>query len=209
MISWRVSLSERWSARRRGLAVLDFITTWGHKGLPKWEKIQEGCGVVGQISWESVKGLLSVRHLGENWLLQPQTCPYKRLARPVPALGTPARMPRAGPCQPIREAATRVRDSAVVTPGRTRSLASQREDWASLRAWARWLHARCTVRGVGRMVAAVPEVCQWPGCWYAAVLGLGAPEGSLFPWGPGWRCGSRQTCNKKNTRGGPSFSSAH
>ena len=42
-----------------------------------------GCGVVGQNSWESVKGLLSVRHLSWNWLWQLQTLPYKCLAHLV------------------------------------------------------------------------------------------------------------------------------
>ena len=63
------------------------------------------------------------------------------------------------------------------------SLAGQREDWASLRAWARWVRARCMPRGVGHFgkgCRAVPEVCRWrnpigrwPGRWYVAVLGLG------------------------------------
>ena len=43
---------------------------------------------------------LSVLHLGGNWLLLPQALPYMRLARPD--LRTPARMPRARPCRPMR-----------------------------------------------------------------------------------------------------------
>ena len=54
------------------------------------------------ISWESVKGQLSVLHLGGNWLLLPQALPYMRLACPGPYLCTPGCMPRAGPCRPMR-----------------------------------------------------------------------------------------------------------
>ena len=104
-----------------------------------------------------------------------------RLARPVPDLCTPARMPRAGPCQPIREAAARVSDSAVVTPGCIRSSTGQREDWASLSAWARWVHARCMARGVGRLVAAVGLSQRSAGGLVAGMRvswGLGLPRGA-------------------------------
>ena len=55
-----------------------------------------------QFSWESVKGQLSVLHLGGNWLLLPQALTYMRLVRPGPYLCMPAPMPRARPCRPMR-----------------------------------------------------------------------------------------------------------
>ena len=102
MISWRVSLSKRWSARRRCLAVLDFITTWGHRGLPKWRRSKKGVEWWDNFSWESIRGQLSVLHLGGDWLKLPQALPYMRLGRPGPYLCTPARMPQARPCRPMR-----------------------------------------------------------------------------------------------------------
>ena len=106
MISWRVSLSKRWSARRRCLAVLDFITTWGHRGLPKWRKSKKGVEWWDNFSWESVKGQLSVLHLGGDWLTLPQALPYKCLALPGPcavvAPALPVPQPQARPCQPMR-----------------------------------------------------------------------------------------------------------
>ena len=128
-------------------------------------------------------------------------------------------MPRAGPCQPTREAATRMSDSAVVTPGCTRSPAGQREDWASLRAWARWVRARClSVRVDAQHWAAglVPVVCWWRthlamawsllwgclGAWrlLRGACSLEALAGDVAPGRPE---------SRKHTRGGPSFSSAH
>ena len=102
MISWRVSLSKRWSARRRCLAVLDFITAWGHRGLPKRRRSKKGVEWWDNFSWESVKGQLSVLHLGGDWLFLPQALPYKCLALPGPCAVTPARMPQARPCRPMR-----------------------------------------------------------------------------------------------------------
>ena len=102
MISWWVSLSKRWSARRRCLAVLDFITTWGHRGLPKRRRSKKGVEWWDNFSWESVKGQLSVLHLGGDWLILPQALPYKCLALPGPCAVTPARMPQARPCRPMR-----------------------------------------------------------------------------------------------------------
>ena len=101
-MSWRVSLSKRWSARRRCLAVLDFITTWGHRGLPKWRRSKKGVEWWDNFSWESVKGQLSVLHLGGDWLNLPQALPYMCLARPGPCAVLPARMPQARPCRPMR-----------------------------------------------------------------------------------------------------------
>ena len=128
-----------------------------------------------QNSWESVKGLLSVPHLRLNWLEQPQTPPYMRLVRLSRTClmhpDTPARMPRAGSCQPTRSAATRVSDSCestVVTPERTRWSAGWGEDWASA-----WGHERAgrvpsadgpVAWSAGRpavAAGAVPVVCQW------------------------------------------------
>ena len=101
MISWWVSLSKRCSARRRCLAILDFITTWGHKGLPK--KVQEGCGVVGQFSpGRASRGSCQSFTWVETDLLLPQALPYMCLARPGPCAVVPARMPQARPCRPMR-----------------------------------------------------------------------------------------------------------
>ena len=58
--------------------------------------------LVHNFSWESVKGQLSVLHLGGDWLLLPQALLYMRLAHPGPYLCTPARMPQARPCWPMR-----------------------------------------------------------------------------------------------------------
>ena len=106
MISWRVSLSKRWSARRRCLAVLDFITTWGHRGLPKWRRSKKGVEWWDNFSWESIKGQLSVLHLGGDWLKLPQALPYMCLALPGPcavvAPALPVDKPQARPCQPMR-----------------------------------------------------------------------------------------------------------
>ena len=54
------------------------------------------------FSWESVKGQLSVLHLGGDWLILPQALPYKCLALPGPCVVTPARMLQARPCRPMR-----------------------------------------------------------------------------------------------------------
>ena len=54
------------------------------------------------FSGESVKGQLSVLHLGGDWLILPQALPYKCLALPGPCAVTPARMPQARPCRPMR-----------------------------------------------------------------------------------------------------------
>ena len=58
--------------------------------------------LVHNFSWESVKGQLSVLHLGGDWLLLPQALPYMCLARPGPYLCMLACMPQARPCRPMR-----------------------------------------------------------------------------------------------------------
>ena len=45
---------------------------------------------------------MSVLHLGGDWLILPQALPYKCLALPGPCVVTPARMPQARPCRPMR-----------------------------------------------------------------------------------------------------------
>ena len=126
-------------------------------------------------------------------------------------------MPRAGPCQPTREAATRVSDSAVVTPGCTRSPTGQREDWASLRAWVR---ARCRL-------SVLPPGARLQGCPSGGLPVEGPSDDSLVAalWAVlRFRRLLRGACSLealaadvapgkperiKHTRGGPSFSSAH
>ena len=51
MISWRVNLSERWSARRQCLAILDLIQLGGGgvEGCPSEVDVRLGCGVLGQF----------------------------------------------------------------------------------------------------------------------------------------------------------------
>ena len=138
-------------------------------------------------------GQLSVHHLGGNWLLLPQALPYMRLARPGPYLCMPARMPRAGPCRPMRGclAAHASQPASKRTgPGCKGALGV--------------CQASCEALGPGAVLWLVPmEVCRWRGvCWQPGVL-RGASS-----LGPGCCCCSRRTCNGKKEEG-PSLSSAH
>ena len=107
-----------------------------------------------------------------TWVRTDSCCPKLSFIcawRPGPDLCTPARMPRAGPCQPIREAAARVSDSAAVTPGRTRSPTSQREDLPECvgALGACQVPVRCCRPALCCRHVPV-EVCRWRGHLLAA-----------------------------------------
>ena len=70
------------------------------------QKVQEGCGVVGQFLLGEHQGAVVSPSPGWRLAILPQALPYKCLALPGPcavvAPVTPARMPQARPCRPMR-----------------------------------------------------------------------------------------------------------
>ena len=176
MISWRVSLSKRWSARRRCLAVLDFITTWGHRGLPKWRRSKKGVEWWDNFPLGERQGAAVGPSPG--WRLT-YCCPRHSLICAWRALGRARECqhacPRLGPAGQW-EAAARVSGVAAVTPGRTRLPVGQQEDWACVGALCQ---ASCEALGPAMAVERRLLAAWHPEGWHLWPWLFGAAPGGL------------------------------